>query len=256
MSWMSVNKLLIDILPQFKKTAMQILVLYPGMPAEVVEKDITSRLGRWTGQSEGIVRQESKSMMGVGVVKNHFREDIDPATAMANTSSFAMSDMYYLPPGTLPPMVQPYDPTTSIPLCLLIVSSDSKTGKELYDIAYFHLRNMLGGIQCIIAPAVHGGKLRRIYIYAEPDKLESRGLSATDIMEAVQENTTMIPPGEAKIGNLNYGINARGIIEAVETIKNSPDLLGERLPEDVNLNIIFTSRIISGTRLQAPAGPD
>lgn len=28
----------VDILPQFKKSAMQILTLYPGMPAEVVEK--------------------------------------------------------------------------------------------------------------------------------------------------------------------------------------------------------------------------
>ncbi|HEC43834.1 hypothetical protein LCGC14_2273690 [marine sediment metagenome] len=217
-SWMSVKNLSIDILPEFKKTAMQILVLYPGMPTEVVEKDITSRLERWTGQSEGIVRQESKSMMGVGVVKNHFREDIDPATAMANTSSFAMSDMYYLPPGTLPPMVQPYDPTASIPLCLLTVSSEEKSGKELYDIAYFHLRNMLGGIQGIIAPAVYGGRLRRIYIYVEPDKLESRGLSSTDIMEAVQKNTTMIPSGEARIGNLNYGINARGMIENIEDL--------------------------------------
>ena len=33
----------VDILPQFKKSAMQILTLYPGMPAEVVEKDIRSK---------------------------------------------------------------------------------------------------------------------------------------------------------------------------------------------------------------------
>jgi len=159
-------------------------------------------------------------MMGVGVIKNHFREDIDDATAMANTSSFAMSDMYYLPPGTLPPMVQPYDPTASIPLCLLTVSSDTRSGKELYDIAYFHLRNMLGGVEGIIAPAVYGGKLRRIYIYVEPEKLEARGLSSTEVMKAVQQNTTMIPSGEARIGNLNYGVNARGMIEKVEEFNN------------------------------------
>ena len=48
----------VDILPQFKKSAMQILTLYPGMPAEVVEKDITSRMERWTGQSPGIEKQK------------------------------------------------------------------------------------------------------------------------------------------------------------------------------------------------------
>ena len=46
-----------DLLPQFKTPAVQILTLYPGMPAEVMEKDITSRLERWTGQSNGIARQ-------------------------------------------------------------------------------------------------------------------------------------------------------------------------------------------------------
>src|SRR3990172_11384365 len=65
-----------DILPLFKTPAVQILTFYPGMPAEIMEKDITSRLERWTGQSNGIVRQEAKSMVGVSVVKDFFREDI------------------------------------------------------------------------------------------------------------------------------------------------------------------------------------
>ena len=157
-----IPQMAVDLLPQFKKSAMQILTLYPGMPAEVVEKDITSRMERWTGQSNGILKQESKSLMGVSIVTNTYREDIDPAEAMANTSSYAMSDMYYQPPGTLPPMVQPFDPTASKPLMLLTVSSDEKDGKELYGLAYYALRQMLSGVKGIIAPAAYGGSKRRI----------------------------------------------------------------------------------------------
>ncbi|HIF15224.1 MAG TPA: efflux RND transporter permease subunit, partial [Bacteroidetes bacterium] len=215
-SVVSLNKMAVDILPQFKTSAVQVLTLYPGMPAEVIEKDITSRIERWTGQSEGIVRQESKSIIGASLVRDHFREDIDPNTAMSHVTSYAMSDQYYLPPGTLPPMVMPYDPTASTPLCLLAVSSEEKTGKELYDLAYFSLRQMLSGIQGIIAPAVYGGKLRRIYIYVEPDKLEARGISATDVMEAVHKSSTMIPTGFANIGDINYNVNAGGLIKNVE----------------------------------------
>jgi hypothetical protein len=61
----ALGRLPVDILPQFETPAVQVLTLYPGMPAEVVEKDITTRLERWTGQANGIVRQESKSMIGV-----------------------------------------------------------------------------------------------------------------------------------------------------------------------------------------------
>lgn len=206
----------VDILPQFKKSAMQVLTLYPGMPAEVVEKDITSRMERWTGQSPGIEKQLSKSLMGVSIVTNFYGEDVDPAEAMANTSSYAMSDMYYQPPGTLPPMVQPFDPTASMPLMLLTVSSDVKSGKELYDVAYYSLRQMLSGVKGIIAPAAYGGSKRRIYVFVDPVKLEAYGISQTEVNDAIQRNTTMIPSGIAKIGNINYGIDAKGMIVNVE----------------------------------------
>jgi len=202
----------VDILPQFKKSAMQIITLYPGMPAEVVEKDITSRMERWTGQSPGIEKQLSKSIMGVSVVTNFYGEEIDPAEAMANSSSYAVSDMYYQPPGTMPPMIQPFDPTASKPLMLLTVSSDEKSGKELYDVAYLNLRQMLSGVEGIVAPAAYGGSLRMVYVYVDPDKMEALGISQTQVMEAIQKNTTMIPSGVANIGNINYGVDAKGLI--------------------------------------------
>ena len=202
----------VDILPQFKKSAMQIITLYPGMPAEVVEKDITSRMERWTGQSPGIEKQLSKSIMGVSIVTNFYGEDIDPAEAMANSSSYAVSDMYYQPPGTMPPMIQPFDPTASKPLMLLTVSSDTRSGKDLYDVAYLNLRQMLSGVPGIVAPAAYGGSLRMIYVYVDPDKMEALGISQTQVMEAIQKNTTMIPSGVANIGKVNYGVDAKGLI--------------------------------------------
>ena len=206
----------VDILPQFKKSAMQIITRYRGMPAEVVEKDITSRMERWTGQSPGIEKQLSKSLMGVSIVTNYYGEDVDPAEAMANTSAYAMSDMYYQPPGTLPPMVQPFDPTASKPLMLLTVSSKIKSGKELYGIAYYNLRQMLSGVPGIVAPAAYGGTKRRVHIYVDPSKLEALGISQTEINDAIKENTTMIPSGIAEIGLLNYAIDAKGMIIDVE----------------------------------------
>jgi multidrug efflux pump subunit AcrB len=298
LSFVIVPRMAVDILPQFKKSAMQILTLYPGMPAEVVEKDITSRMERWTGQSNGILKQESKSLMGVSLVTNYYQENISAAEAMANTSSYAMSDMYYQPPGTLPPMVQPFDPTASKPLMLLTVSSDQRNGKELYGLAYYSLRQMLSGVKGIIAPAAFGGSKRRIYIYVNPSKIEALGISQTEISEAILRNTTMIPSGIAQIGDLTYAIDAQGTIKkvaefndivvthrdgipvfikdigvasdasaiqtnlvridgkeqvylpifkrqgantiaSVEAVKSALPKLKERMPSDVNLNVIF-----------------
>src|SRR6266567_1754723 len=226
----AISKLPTDILPTFKTPAVQVVTFYPGMPAEVMEKDITSRLERWTGQSNGIARQEAKSMIGVSVVKDFFREDIDPNTAMSQVTSLAMSDLFYLPPGTIPPMIMPFDLTAAIPLCLISVSSPQFDETKLYDVAYFALRNRLQSITGVIAPAVYGGRLRRILAYVDPLKAQARNLSPLDVINAVRDFNVMIPTGDAKFGALDYQINANGMVPAVAQLNDLPLRVGNGPP--------------------------
>lgn len=226
----AITRLPTDILPTFKTPAVQILTFYPGMPAEVMEKDITTRLERWTGQANGVARQESKSMVGVSVVKDFFREDVDPNTAMSQVTSLAMSDLYYLPPGTIPPMVMPFDPTASIPLVLISVSSPTFDETKLYDVAYFDLRNRLQSITGVIAPAVYGGKLRRILAYVDREKAQVRGLSPLDVINSIRNYNVMIPTGNAKFGALDYQINANGMVKTVAELNDLPLNVGSGPP--------------------------
>src|SRR5881409_527292 len=219
-----------DILPTFKTPAVQVLTLYPGMPADVMERDLTARLERWTGQANGVARQESKSMVGVSVVRDFFREDVDPNTAMAQVTSLAMSDLYYLPPGTVPPMIMPFDPTAAIPLALVSVSSPTLDETKLYDVAYFELRNRLQSIPGVIAPAVYGGRLRRILTYVDPEKAQARGLSPLDVINAIRDFNVMIPTGDAKFGALDYQINANGMVPAVAQLNDLPLRVGNGPP--------------------------
>src|SRR5713101_9300132 len=224
----AITRLPTDLLPTFKTPAVQVLTLYPGMPAEVMERDITSRLERWTGQSNGMARQESRSMIGVSVLRDYFRPDIDPNTAMSQVSSLAISDLYYLPPGTIPPMVMPFDPTATLPLALLSVSSPTFHDAKLYDVAYFDLRNRLQGIAGVIAPAVYGGRIRRILAYVDRNQMESRRLAPMDVVQALQTFNTLIPTGNAKIGDYDYQVNANGMVPKVDQMNQFPIRLDDR----------------------------
>lgn len=227
----SYQKIPADLLPIYETPAVQIVTFYPGMPPEVMERDIMSRLQRWTGQSVGIEHQEAKAMLGVCVVKDFFREDISLDTAMAQVTSYAVSDMFYLPPGTIPPMMMPFDPTASVPLCLISVSSNrdastpekkKKLAKELYDVAYYELRNQLQSISGVIAPAVYGGTLRRILVYLDRQKLEARKLDLVDVQQQVLKHNVFIPAGNAKMGNLDYQIHTNAMPDLVERMNDIP----------------------------------
>lgn len=220
LGYVTLTRIAVDILPSFKTPAVQVLTLYPGMPTEIMERDITNRIERWTSQSEGIARQESRTMMGVSVVKDYFRDDIDPNTAFSQVTSLAMSDLYYLPPGTVPPMCMLFDPTAPLPTALLAASSDVLDEKESYDLAYFNVRNMLSGSPGVIAPAVFGGKLRRIYIYLDRVKLQAYGLSLMDVQRAIKRNNLMIPTGTAKIGQTDYMVDMENMVEQVDELNH------------------------------------
>ncbi len=201
----------VDILPTFKAPAVQSMTFYSGMPAGVVEKNITNRLERWTGQASGTQLQESKSMVGVSLIRSYFSDDTDPNTALTQVNSLAMSNLRYLPPGTLPPIVLPFDPTATMPIGILSVSSGELGEGELQDIARYELRNQVQAVPGAVAPAVFGGKVRAVLAYVNRDKLEAHDLSPVDVVNAIRESNIMLPTGGARIGDIDYQIDSNSM---------------------------------------------
>src|SRR2546426_2446648 len=76
---LSILSIPIDILPVNRSPAVQVLTFYSGMPATLVEKNLSNRLERWTGQAAGTANQESRSIAGASVVRNFYRDDVDPS---------------------------------------------------------------------------------------------------------------------------------------------------------------------------------
>jgi multidrug efflux pump subunit AcrB len=212
----------IDILPPFKSPAVQVLTFYGGMPAENVEKDISNRMERWTGQAAGTARQESRSIVGCSIVRNYYRDDVDPNGALTQVNSLASAAIPNLPPGTLPPVILPFDPTGTTPVCL--VALDSKTEPEaiLYDTGRYEVRNMIMAVPGSVAPVVYGGKLRAVMAYMDRAKMQSRNLSPIDLMNAIDNYNIFLPTGGAKFGKLDYALDSNSMYELVDRMGDIP----------------------------------
>src|SRR5262245_19333126 len=178
----------VDILPVFKTPAVQVLTFFQGMPSSSVERTISNRMERWTSQATGVSQVESKSTVGVSVVRLYFRDDTDPNSALTQANSLALGSLAYLPPGTLPPVVRPFDPTGTLPLCILSVRGQDFSETQLQDLARYEVRNMLGSVPGTITPVVFGGKQRTILLYVDPLKLEARKLSPRDVVDALSKS--------------------------------------------------------------------
>jgi multidrug efflux pump subunit AcrB len=219
---LSLRLIPVDILPVFKSPAVQVLTFYGGMPADGVEKDITSRMERWTGQAAGTARQESRSIVGASVIRNYYRADVDPNGALTQVNSLATAAVPNLPPGTLPPVILPFDPTSTTPVCLVAMDSRSEPESILYDVGRYEVRNMIMAIPGAVAPVVYGGKLRAIMAYLDRTKMQSRGLSPLDVMRALDSYNLFLPTGDAKFGGTDYAIDSNSMYDLVKRMGDIP----------------------------------
>ena len=219
----------VDILPVFKSPAVQTLTFYGGMPAVGIENDITNRMERNTGQAAGTARTESRSIVGASIVRNFFQGDADPNGALTQVTSLAFSQLATMPPGTLPPVILPYDPTSSTPVCMVALDSDSDGPKGegwgesiLYDVARYEVRNMIMGINGATAPVVYGGKVRAVMVYLDRIRLQARGLSPLDVMKALDDYNIFLPTGDAKLGETDYALDSNSMYSLVQRMADIP----------------------------------
>ena len=219
----SATSIPIDILPIFKSPAVQVLTFYSGMPANSIEKDITNRMERWTGQAAGTARQESRSIVGASIIRNYYRDDIDPNGALTQVNSLASAAIPNLPPGTLPPVILPFDPTSTVPACLVALDSGGKeTEAIMYDVGRYEVRNLIMASPGAIAPVVYGGKLRAVLAYLDRALLQGRNLSPIDVMRALDDYNIFLPTGSAKFGDTDYAIDSNSMYELVEKMGDIP----------------------------------
>ncbi len=212
----------IDILPVNRSPAVQVLTFYGGMPATLVEKNLSNRLERWTGQGAGTAYQESRSIAGASIVRNYYRDDVDPNGALTQVVSLASVATPYLPPNTLPPIILPFDPTAATPVCLIALDSQTIPESILADLARFEVRNMAMGIRGLNAPIMYGGKSRAILAFMHREKMQARNLSPQELLAAIENYNIFLPTGGARLGAIDFAIDSNSMYEDVERMGEIP----------------------------------
>jgi multidrug efflux pump subunit AcrB len=219
----------IDILPVFRNPAVQVLTFYGGMPAANIEKNITSRMERGVVQVTGGEKIESRSIVGTSIVRNYFGSKIDRSGALTESSSLAGWEFPTMPPGTLPPVILPYDPTSTTPVCLLALDSssggpDGKGWNEgaLYDTGRYEVRPMIMSQKGALAPLVYGGKVRAVMLYLDRQKLQARQMAPLDVLKAIDDSNVFLPTGSAKFGDTDYAIDSNSMFDKITSMGDTP----------------------------------
>ena len=218
---LSLTRMPVDLFPPINLPEVIVATFYSGMPPEDIETDITNPLERFFTLASGVDHSESRSLLGVSMIKVYFQPGTSADADVTELSNLALADLKRLPPGTLPPVVLKFD-ASSLPVCLVTVKGEGLNETQLHDLAQFQIRNQIAVVKGAEIPGVFGGKYRQAMIYVDPFKLLSRQLSVMDVVEAVNNSNLILPAGDVKIGPSDYYIYSNSLVKNIKDLNNLP----------------------------------
>ncbi len=126
-----------------------------------------------------------------------------------------------MPPGTLPPLVIQYN-ASSVPILQLGLSGQGLSEQQLGDIGINFLRTQLVTVPGVAIPYPYGGKQREVQVDLNTELLQAKGLSPTDVVNAITDQNLIIPAGTAKIGTYEYEVALNAAPQKIPELNDLP----------------------------------
>src|SRR5260370_418003 len=196
-----------DIFPNINIPVVSIIWNYNGLvPKEMADRIISVTERNLTTIVDNIEHVESQSLYGIAVVKVFMQPNASIDRAVAQITASSQTQLRQLPPGTTPPLIIAYS-ASSVPVMQLALSGQGLSEQKLNDYGLNFIRTQLITIPGAAVPYPYGGKQRQIQVDLNPTALQSKGLSALDVLNAISVQNQIPPTGTPNIGPQEYSVS-------------------------------------------------
>jgi multidrug efflux pump subunit AcrB len=218
----SIVRMNVDIFPFVNIPIVSCIFTYSGMSASEMENLVTTVVERAiTSTVSGIKRLESSSLSNMSIIKVYLQEGTNIGQSVAMVTSVGTALLRQLPRGISAPFVVSSS-ATDVPVVQLVLTSDSLSESQLFDIANNLIRNQLATVQGAIIPFPYGGKFRQVCVDLDLAAIRSLDMSATEVVEALDNQNVINPTGTAKMGSLEYIITLNNVVKSISELNAIP----------------------------------
>ncbi len=193
-----------DIFPDINIPVVSMVWNYTGISPDEMEKRIVTISERsLTTTVNDIEHIESQSYNGVAIIRVYFHPGAKVELAVAQIGAISQTILRRLPPGIFPPNVLKYS-ASSVPILQIGLTSSTLSEAQIFDLGTNFIRTQLATVQGASIPLPYGGKARQIMVDLDQNALYAKGLSATDVSQAINSQSVILPAGTAKFGDREY----------------------------------------------------
>ncbi len=218
----SIESMPVDIFPNIDIPVVTVVWFFGGLSADQMANRIATNAERgMTTTVNDIDHIESQSLVGISVIKIFFHPNVNIGQAIAQVTAISQVQLRSLPPGSTPPFIIQYN-ASSVPILQLGLSGPGLNEQQLNDLATNTIRTQLATVEGAQTPYPYGGKQRQIEVDLDLNALQAKGLSPSDVVNALTAQNVIAPSGTIKLDRFEYQVETNSAPSLLEALNNMP----------------------------------
>lgn len=241
----ALQRLNIDLLPHIIYPDIRVRITDPGVPATIMEDEVTRQLEEQLAITEDAIHVESETSEGRSAVSLSFEYGKDIDRALQDASTRLDRAKRFLPDSIDPPVIYKRDPSQR-PVAEYVISSRLRDPVELRSWVDYSLGKWLLNLPGVAAAEVGGGLVREIQVLADQERLAGLQLDILDLADALESGNKETPAGRLIMENGEISGRTAGRFSSVREISELPLTLEMAQGQPRLLHLDEVAQVIDG----------
>jgi len=203
----------VDLFPKADPATVSVTLLLPGASPDEISTSVVEPMEEAISGVSGIDEIQARISEGRAMITVRFVLERDLNDASNDVREKVAGAIRNAPPSLLPPIITKVDPDAD-PVLSLIVSSDSMSLRTLTELTDKQIARAIQTVNGVGEVSLSGGRAREVHIVVDIEKLNSYGLSMTQVRDAIVAENVEIPGGTIEQGKGQLLLRTLGRVDA------------------------------------------
>jgi multidrug efflux pump len=215
----SIRSLSVRQFPRSDIAVVRVSTAYIGANADLVRGFITTPLERVIASADGIDFIESSSAQSVSTITVHLKLNYDTNAALTQIQAKVAQVRNQLPPEAEAPIIELETADNQFAAMYLGFASDELDPNQITDYLTRVVQPKLSAISGVQRADILGSRTFAMRIWLKPEQMAARGISPSDVQQALAENNYLSALGRTKGSMVSVNLVANTDLQTPEEFR-------------------------------------
>ncbi|MCG7393177.1 efflux RND transporter permease subunit [Microvirga sp. ACRRW] len=207
--------------PEVKETTITVTTAYVGASADLIQGFISTPIAKSVSSAEGVDYVTTQSRQGVSTVSVRMRLNTDPNAALTEVTAKVQQIRAQLPQEAEDPVIMK-GTGQSFALMYITFGSTEMNSEQVSEFLTRVVQPRFATLEGVGNAEILGGRDFAMRVWIDPVRLAARGVTAGDVVQAINSNNFLAAPGKTKNEYVAYTLDMQTTLQTPDTFGALP----------------------------------